>query len=52
VADNDYLQVGENFASCCTLQVSEAALVKTEGRLTKLTITTSHGEIGGLRCVG
>jgi hypothetical protein len=25
------LQVGENFASCCTLQVSEAALVKTEG---------------------
>jgi hypothetical protein len=25
------LQVGENFASRCTLQVSEAALVKTEG---------------------
>jgi hypothetical protein len=25
------LRVGENFASCCTLQVSEAALVKTEG---------------------
>jgi hypothetical protein len=25
------LRVGENFASRCTLQVSEAALVKTEG---------------------
>jgi hypothetical protein len=26
-----YLQVAEIFASCCALQVSEAALVKTEG---------------------
>ena len=25
------LRVGENFASRCTLQVSEVALVKTEG---------------------
>jgi hypothetical protein len=31
------LRVGKNFASCCILQVtlSEAALGKTEGRLTK-----------------
>jgi hypothetical protein len=33
------LRVAENFASCYTLVVSEAALGKTEGQLTSLTIT-------------
>jgi hypothetical protein len=28
VADIDYLHLGENFASCCTLQISEALFGK------------------------
>jgi hypothetical protein len=42
------LRVGENFASRCTLQVSEAALVKTEGladkalRLGTMSMFTLH----------
>jgi hypothetical protein len=39
------LRVAENFASCCTLLVSEAALGKTEGQLTSLTITGQDRQI-------